>query len=94
MFRLYMIDIVSATLTIYDIVLARGCLSITKNDMCPVEIPTAFLGLSLLFVCLLMNACLRWCEELRVYLSNCIDLRFVFVSLLCLCSIILCCSCV
>ena len=44
MFRLCMIDIVSATLTIYNIVLARGCLSITNNDMCPVRISTVFLG--------------------------------------------------
>ena len=32
MFRLYMIDIVSATLTIYDKVLARGCLAMANND--------------------------------------------------------------
>ena len=32
MFRLYMFDIVPATLTIYNIVLARGCLLVTNND--------------------------------------------------------------
>ena len=33
MFRLYMFDIVSATLTIYSKVLARGCLLVTNNDI-------------------------------------------------------------
>ena len=42
MFRLYIFDIVPATLTIYNIVLARGCLLVTNNDTCRVQISTVF----------------------------------------------------